>query len=250
MQVDVISLFPDWIGQLRHYGVVGRGIRNQQIHLRTWNPRDYSHDRNRRVDERPFGGGPGMVMQVQPLRDTLAAIKDGSESRNTGPVIMLSPQGERFDQHWAQTLAQRDSGFVLLCGRYEGVDQRFVERHVDMQLSLGDFVLSGGELPAMMVIDAVARLLPGVLGEADSAVEDSFTEGLLDHPHYTRPAALNVGNVPDVLLSGDHAAIKRWREQQALGQTWLQRPDLLENVILSDEQVALLREFIADYGKR
>src|SRR5699024_2439328 len=179
VRIDVISLFPDWIEQLRDYGVVGRGLREQRLTLRSWNPRDYSADRNRRVDERPFGGGPGMVMQSLPLANTLQAI---NESRNAAadaaPVLMLSPQGERFDQRWAQALAGREHGFVLLCGRYEGIDQRFIDRHVDVQLSAGDFVLSGGELPAMMIIDAVARLLPGVLGAADSAVEASFTHGL------------------------------------------------------------------------
>lgn len=245
MQVDVISLFPDWVDQLRDYGVVGRGIRNHQLELQTWNPRDYSNNHNRRVDDRPFGGGPGMVMQVGPLENTLAAIRDARASDRVAPVVMLSPQGERFDQDWAQALGQREQGFVLLCGRYEGVDQRFIDNHVDVQLSVGDFVLSGGELPAMMVIDAVARLMPGVLGDADSAMEDSFAQGILDHPHYTRPATSSGESVPDILLSGDHAAIDRWRKQQALGRTWLRRPDLLDGLKLSDEQVELLREFIA-----
>lgn len=245
MQVDVISLFPDWVDQLRDYGVVGRGIRNHRLELQTWNPRDYSNNRNRRVDDRPFGGGPGMVMQVGPLENTLAAIRNARASDRVAPVVMLSPQGESFDQDWAQALGQREKGFVLLCGRYEGVDQRFIDNHVDVQLSVGDFVLSGGELPAMMVIDAVARLMPGVLGDADSAMEDSFAQGILDHPHYTRPATSSGESVPDILLSGDHAAIDRWRKQQALGRTWLRRPDLLDGLKLSDEQVALLREFIA-----
>lgn len=245
MQVDVISLFPDWVDQLRDYGVVGRGIRNHQLELQTWNPRDYSNNHNRRVDDRPFGGGPGMVMQVGPLENTLAAIRNARASERVAPVVMLSPQGERFDQDWAQALGQGEHGFVLLCGRYEGVDQRFIDNHVDAQLSVGDFVLSGGELPAMMVIDAVARLMPGVLGDADSAMEDSFAQGILDHPHYTRPATSSGESVPDILLSGDHAAIDRWRKQQALGRTWLRRPDLLDGLKLSDEQVELLREFIA-----
>jgi len=247
MRIDVISLFPDWIEQLRAYGVVGRGLREQRLALQAWNPRDYSTDRNRRVDDRPFGGGPGMVMQIEPLTNTLQAITAARGQQAAAPVIMLSPQGERFDQQWAQTLARREHGFVLLCGRYEGIDQRFIDRHVDMQLSAGDFVLSGGELPAMMMIDAVARLLPGVLGAAESATEDSFTHGLLDHPHYTRPAAAEYGSVPEVLLSGDHAAIARWREQQALGRTWLLRPDLLESVTLSGEQDALLQAYIAGH---
>lgn len=244
-RIDVISLFPDWIGQLEQYGVVGRGIRAQRLALQAWNPRDYSDDHNGRVDERSFGGGPGMVMQVAPLQRTLAAIHAarGDEAQSRPPTILLSPRGDVFDQRWARALAEREAGFTLLCGRYEGVDQRFVERHVDIQLSVGNFVLSGGELPAMLIIDAVARLLPGVLGDAASAQSDSFScGGLLDHPHYTRPAD---AGVPDVLLSGDHAAIARWREQQALGTTWLQRPDLLRDLKLSTEQEELLRRFIA-----
>lgn len=222
--------------------MVGRGIRERHFALETWNPRDYTTDRNGRVDDRPFGGGPGMVMQVQPLTRTLAKVREARQSENaTSPVIMLSPRGEIFDQRWASKLASHDNGFVLLCGRYEGVDQRFVDHHVDLQLSVGDFVLSGGELPAMMIIDAVARLLPGVLGDACSAQADSFSNGLLDYPHYTRPAD---DEVPDVLLSGDHAAIARWREQQALGWTWLYRPELLRDLTLSDEQTQLLQAFI------
>lgn len=224
--------------------MVGRGLRAQQLALKTWNPRDCSNDRNRRVDDRPFGGGPGMIMQVEPLQRTLAAIHDSREAgaNNDAPVIMLSARGVRFDQRWARHLAALDSGFILVCGRYEGVDQRFVDRCVDLELSAGDFVVSGGELPAMIVIDAVARLLPGVLGDQESAQADSFGEGLLEHAHYTRPAD---ETVPEVLLSGDHAAIARWRERQALGWTWLHRPDLLRDLALSDEQAALLQEFIA-----
>lgn len=244
MRIDVISLFPEWIRQLEQYGVVGRGIRQRRLALNTWNPRDYSADRNARVDDRPFGGGPGMVMQVEPLENTLAAINQSRAVPGArAPVIMLSPRGETFGQHWAQELATRDAdGFVLVCGRYEGVDERFVERFVDLELSLGDFVLSGGELPAMMVIDAVGRLVSGVLGDEGSARTDSFSGGRLDHPHYTRPAD---DAVPGVLLSGDHAAIARWREQQALGWTWLHRPELLHDLTLSPEQAALLRRFIA-----
>lgn len=185
-----------------------------------------------------------MVMQVEPLQRTLEAIR-GARADADAPVIMLSPRGERFDQARAREMAAGDNGFILLCGRYEGIDQRFVDAHVDMRLSVGDFVLSGGELPAMMVIDAVARLVPGVLGDADSARADSFSNGLLDHPHYTRPAD---DNVPGVLRSGDHAAIARWREREALGRTWLYRPDLLRDVTLSDEQTRLLQEYIA--GRR
>lgn len=240
MRIDVITLFPEWVGQLEHYGVVGRGIREQCLDLQAWNPRDYSADRNARVDDRPFGGGPGMVMQVEPLRRTLEAVRTARD--DAAPLIMLSPAGETFHQGWARQMAGRQDGFILLCGRYEGIDQRFVDACVDVQLSVGDFVLSGGELPAMLIIDAVSRLLPGVLGDAASAQADSFSHGVLDHPHYTRPAD---DAVPDVLLSGDHKAIARWREQQALGQTWLKRPELLRDVQLSNTQTALLQAFIA-----
>lgn len=250
MRIDAISLFPDWIAQLERYGVVGRGLRERRLTLHCWNPRDYSGERNRRIDDRPFGGGPGMVMQAEPLARTLDAVRAARDERGAAaPVIMLSPQGERFDQRWARQLS-RTAGFVLLCGRYEGVDQRFVDRHVDVRLSAGDYVLSGGELPAMMMIDAVARLVPGVLGDDASAGQDSFTDGLLDHPHYSRPDIVDGDAVPEVLLSGDHAAIARWRLQQALGMTWLHRPDLLRGLELSDEQTALLRTFIAAYRAR
>ncbi len=247
MRIDVISLFPEWIAQLEHYGVVGRGLREKCLTLHGWNPRDYSSDRSRRIDDRPFGGGPGMVMQVEPLARTLDAVHAARDERPRASVIMLSPQGERFDQRWARRLVQTP-GFVLLCGRYEGVDQRFIDRHVDIELSAGDYVLSGGELPAMMIVDAVARLQPGVLGDASSAEQESFTRDLLDHPHYSRPDIVDGDGVPEVLLSGDHAAIARWRWQQALGRTWLHRPDLLEGLALSDEQQALLRAFIAEHG--
>ncbi|HLQ85516.1 MAG TPA: tRNA (guanosine(37)-N1)-methyltransferase TrmD [Salinisphaeraceae bacterium] len=243
MRIDVITLFPRWLAQLEEHGVVGRGIRAGKPALHSWNPRAYSADHNHRVDERPFGGGPGMVLQAAPLQRTLAAIRAvRADTAGQAPLIMLSPRGQVFDQHWARALAARPEGFILLCGRYEGIDQRFVDDFVDVQLSAGDFVLSGGELPAMMIIDAVARLLPGVLGDSASAQTDSFSQGLLEHPHYTRPAD---ADVPQVLLSGDHAAIARWREQQALGWTWLQRPELLRDLALSDEQRALLRRFIA-----
>src|SRR5699024_3497589 len=212
--IDVISLFPEWVRQLEQYGVVGRALRDGKLALHAWNPRDYSDDANRRIDDRPFGGGPGMVMQTRPLEQTLTAIRAARGAEETRvPLILLSPRGPRFDQAWAQSLAGRAQGCILLCGRYEGIDQRFIDRHVDTMLSIGDIVLSGGELPAMLVIDAVARLMPGVLGDADSAAEDSFARGLLDHPHYTRPAGTGDDAVPDVLLSGDHAAIARWREQ-------------------------------------
>jgi tRNA (guanine37-N1)-methyltransferase len=239
VRFDVVSLFPAMFEAMRQ-GVTGRAIERGDVALRVWNPRDYADDPHRTVDDRPYGGGPGMVMRVEPLRAVLgdiAAVAPGS------PVIYLSPQGRRFDQAAAAAMAQRP-GLVLLAGRYEGIDERLVEAWVDEEWSIGDFVLSGGELPAMVLMDAVIRLLPGVLGHADSAAQDSFAEGLLDCPHYTRPEHVDGRDVPAVLLSGDHAAIRRWRLQQALGRTWLRRPDLLAQRGLSDEEQRLLDEFI------
>ena len=244
MRIDVITLFPDWVGQLEAFGVVGRGLREQRLTLACWNPRDHAGRADGRVDDRPYGGGPGMVMQYEPLATTLAAIRQVRNDR--APVILMSPAGERFDQRWAERLALSD-GFILVAGRYEGIDQRFIDQHVDIELSMGDFVLSGGELPAMTVIDAVARLVDGVLGDARSAVEDSFTADTLDHPHYTRPSGhAEAGGVPAVLLSGDHAAIAAWREKQALGMTWLRRPERVAEMALSRSQTRLLKEFIAE----
>lgn len=243
MRIDVVTLFPEWVGQLQDFGVVGRGLRESRLDLNCWNPREAAGNASGRVDDRPYGGGPGMVMQAAPLAETLERVQRARA--DSAPVIMPSPQGERFDQRWAERLAQ-GAGFVLVCGRYEGIDQRFVDQHVDIELSMGDVVLSGGELPAMMIIDAVARLLSGVLGDSRSAQQDSFVEGLLDHPHYTRPPSLAGADVPEVLLSGDHARIGRWREKQALGITWQRRPDLLERLTLTAHQQALLDEYIAE----
>ncbi len=244
VRIDVITLFPDWVSQLETFGVVGRGLREQRLTLACWNPRDHGQRADGRVDDRPYGGGPGMVMQYGPLAATLDAIR---RARGDGaPVILMSPAGERFDQRWAERLAP-SAGFILVAGRYEGIDQRFIDQHVDIELSMGDFVLSGGELAAMTVIDAVARLVDGVLGDARSAVEDSFTADTLDHPHYTRPADhAEAGDVPAVLLSGDHAAIAAWREKQALGMTWLRRPERVADMALSQSQTRLLKEFIAE----
>ena len=245
MRIDVVTLFPEWVGQLQEFGVVGRGLRDSRLELACWNPRDDADNASGRIDDRPYGGGPGMVMQAAPLAATLDRVHAARKAR--APVIMPSPQGERFDQRWAERLAAGD-GFVLVCGRYEGIDQRFVDAHVDIELSVGDVVLSGGELPAMMIIDAVARLLSGVLGDSRSAQQDSFVDGLLDHPHYTRPPSLAGADVPEVLLSGDHARIERWREKQALGVTWQRRPDLLDRRALTAHQKALLDEYIAEHA--
>jgi len=236
---DVISVLPEMFAAL-HHGVIGRAIDRGDVDLRVWNPRDFADDVHRTVDDRPYGGGPGMVMRVEPLRK---AIEAACRESPGAPVVYLSPQGRRFDQRAAARLAQRP-GMILLAGRYEGVDERLIERLVDEEWSIGDYVLSGGELPAMVVMDAVIRLLPGVLGHAESAEQDSFVDGLLDCPHYTRPEVIDGRKVPPVLLSGDHEQIRRWRLRQALGRTWSRRPDLLEGRQLSDEEQALLDDYI------
>jgi len=243
MRVDVITLFPEMVRECASHGIQGRAIENGLLELHTWNPRDYTRDKHRGVDDRPYGGGPGMVMQVQPLR---AAIQAARETATAAPLIYLSPQGARFDQRKAKQLAGLDR-FILLAGRYEGVDERIIDLEVDEELSVGDYVLSGGELPALTVMDAVTRLLPGALGDADSAHEDSFVDGLLDYPHYTRPEEIDGLRVPDELIGGNHADIRRWRSKQALGRTWQRRPDLLETLQLDKEQQVLLNEFINEY---
>ncbi len=235
----MVSLFPEMFAALSQ-GVTGRAIDRGLASLQTWNPRDFATDPHRTVDDRPYGGGPGMVMQFGPLRCALDAAR---EKAPDSPVVYLSPQGARLDQAGVVDLAQRP-GLILLAGRYEGVDERLIEGHVDEEWSIGDYVLSGGELPAMVLIDAVVRTLPGVLGHADSAAQDSFFAGLLDCPHYTRPEEVDGQRVPEVLLSGDHDKVRRWRLQQALGRTWLRRRDLIEGRDLSDEERQLLDEYI------
>ena len=242
MQVGVISLFPEMFSAITEHGVTRRAIQDGLLNIRIWNPRDFTHDKHRTVDDRPYGGGPGMLMMVQPLVDAINAAK--SELGESTPVIYLSPQGRKLDHRGVTELAQHDR-MILIAGRYEGIDERVIQQYVDAEWSIGDYVLSGGELPAMVVIDAVARLVPGVLGHQDSAAEDSFADGLLDCPHYTRPEVYNDQQVPSVLLSGDHEKIRRWRLQQSLGKTWLQRRDLINRLALTDEQERLLSEFIA-----
>ena len=243
MHFDVISLFPEMVATIAEYGVVGRAQRRDLITLDFENPRDHTSDVHRTVDDRPYGGGPGMVMKYEPLAGAVQAARERSPEGS--PVVYLSPQGRVFNQATAQRYAALP-GLILLAGRYEGVDERLIESQVDEELSVGDFVLSGGEVPAMVVIDAVVRLLPGVLGDDESAAQDSFMEGLLDHPHYTRPEFIDGRNVPDVLLSGDHAEIARWRTKQALGRSYLRRPDLVEKLELNDEQQSLLDEFLKE----
>jgi len=247
--IGVVSLFPEMFAAISAHGVTGRAVEQGRIALEFWNPRDYAGDRHRTVDDRPYGGGPGMLMKVATLRAAIHAARERAEAA-TGErprVIYLSPQGRRLDQQGVKQLASGPP-LVVVAGRYEGIDERVVEADIDEECSIGDYVLSGGELPAMVLIDAAARLVPGVLGHQDSAVEDSFNDGLLDCPHYTRPEEVDGRRVPDVLLSGHHGAIRRWRLKQSLGRTWLRRPDLLEGRPLSAEQQALLEEFIEDYA--
>jgi tRNA (guanine37-N1)-methyltransferase len=226
--------------------VVGRAQERGLLQVKTWNPRDYTVDNYRRIDERPFGGGPGMVMLIDPLRDAIAAAR--AAAVEPAKVVYLSPQGARLTQDKVSDLAQRER-LILLCGRYEGIDERLIEHAVDEELSIGDYVLSGGELAAAVVIDAIGRLQEGALNDAQSAQQDSFSDGLLDCPHYTRPERHAWGEVPAVLTSGDHAAIARWRRQQALGRTWQRRPDLLEQVELDQKDKQLLFEFQEDINK-
>jgi len=244
MRIDVISIFPDMFAAIRDYGITGRAIRAGLLTLKVWNPRDFSEDKHRNVDDRPYGGGPGMVMAAPPLARTLDAVRREQPSVR---VSYLSPQGRRLDHAGVADLGQRE-GLILLAGRYEGIDERIIETAVDEEWSIGDYVLSGGELPAMVLIDAVARRLPGALGDEDSAEQDSFVDGLLDCPHYTRPETYAGRRVPEVLLSGDHARIARWRRKQALGRTWLRRPDLLALRSLSEDERALLEEFKREHA--
>jgi tRNA (guanine37-N1)-methyltransferase len=246
MRIDVVTLFPEFVQGCAAIGVVGRAQERDLLQVLTWNPRDFATDNYRRVDERPFGGGPGMVMLIDPLRATLAAAR--AAATEAVKVIYLSPQGMRLTQDKVVEFAQRDR-LVLLCGRYEGVDERLLEREVDEEISIGDYVLSGGELAAAVLIDAIGRLQEGALNDAQSAQQDSFTDGLLDCPHYTRPETHELGPVPAVLMSGDHAAIRRWRRKQSLGRTWMRRPDLLVGVELKAEDKKLLLEFQEDTKK-
>ena len=243
LKVAVVTLFPQMFDAITRHGITARGIADRVLTLVTIDPRDFTSNRHRTVDDRPYGGGPGMVMMVDPLR---CAIRSAKQAVGGGHVVYLSPQGRRLDQDGVRTLAQQQS-LVLVAGRYEGIDARLLDTDIDAEWSIGDYVLTGGELAAMVVVDAVARTLPGVLGHGDSASQDSFWNGLLDWPHYTRPEQIDGRAVPDVLLSGDHQAIRRWRYKQALGNTWLKRPDLLEQRNLDAGQQELLAEFIQEY---
>lgn len=246
MRIEVVSLFPDEVLAVGRFGVVGRAVDGGLVSLGAVNPRDFTADVHRTVDDRPYGGGPGMVMKFAPLAAAIDAAR--RRSGEGARVVHLSPQGRRFDQALAREYAALPA-LVLVAGRYEGVDERLVEARVDEEVSLGDFVLSGGEIAAMAVIDATVRLLPGVLGDAESAVQESHERGLLDCPHYTRPEVVDGRRVPAVLTSGDHRAIARWRLKQSLGRTWLRRPDLLEDRPLTDEERELLEEYRAEAGQ-
>jgi len=252
MNIYLITLFPELIQQAMEFGVLGRAIKQQQLKLQCFNPRDYTEDKHRTVDDRPYGGGPGMLMKVEPLYKAIIAAKAAAE--DGVKVIYLSPQGQTLNQALLVNTATSGKDLVLIAGRYEGIDERIIESLVDEEWSIGDYVLSGGEFAAMVIVDGITRLLPGVLGDDESALQDSFMQGLLDYPHYTRPEQVNGQTVPDVLLSGNHKAIQRWRLKQALGRTWLKRPDLLDAMIRDasswDENKAdLLAEFKKEYKR-
>lgn len=256
MNIIVVTLFPEMIGQALEFGVLGRARKNGQLILECINPRDFTADRHQSVDDRPYGGGPGMLMKVEPLCKAVAAAKHRAMELSPGKlkVVYLSPQGRVLDQPYIVETAgtSQEQTLVLLCGRYEGIDERVIETLVDEEWSIGDYVLSGGEYAALVVIDAITRLLPGVLGDDASAEQDSFMDGLLDCPHYTRPEEIDGKTVPAVLLSGDHEAIRRWRLKQALGRTWLRRPELLtamqqDTASWSTEKANLLNEFMHEH---
>lgn len=240
MRIDVITLFPEMLSAVSEYGITGRAVKSGLVDLHSWNPREFTCDRHRTVDDRPYGGGPGMVMLADPLSKAIRAAREAQ--KKDVPVVYVSPQGKPINHKLIDSASKR-SGLILLAGRYEGVDERVLQSEVDDEWSVGDFVVSGGELPAMMIIDAITRQLPGALGDSESAVQDSFVDDLLDCPHFTRPENYHDKKVPAVLLSGDHEAIRVWRQKQSLGRTWLRRPDLLKRLTLTDEQKKLLDEF-------
>jgi tRNA (guanine37-N1)-methyltransferase len=244
MRIDVLTLFPDFIRDAAAVGVIGRAQQRGLLAVHGWNPRDHTHDNYRRIDERPFGGGPGMVMSNQPLRDCLAAMRTAAPE--PAHVIYVTPQGARLTQRRVRELAALPR-LIVVCGRYEGIDERLIAAEIDEEISIGDYVLSGGELAAAVLIDAVGRLQDGALNDADSATQDSFENGLLDCPHYTRPDDFAGETVPAVLLSGDHGAIAKWRRKQSLGRTWLRRPDLLARMTLSKADRLLLEAFRTEW---
>jgi tRNA (guanine37-N1)-methyltransferase len=247
MRFDIVTLFPEMVQETATWGVTGRALELDIVKLETWNPREYTNDRHRTVDDRPYGGGPGMVMKVEPLREAIRQARNASGEKPL--VIYLSPQGRKLNQNAVNRFSTL-TRLVLVAGRYEGVDERLIEAEVDEEWSIGDFVLSGGELAALVLFDAVVRMLPGVLGHGESALQDSHMDGLLDCPHYTRPEEVDGRRVPDILQSGNHEAIRRWRLKQSLGRTWLRRPDLLAPRLLDAEQKILLEEFRNELNSR
>jgi len=246
MRIDVVTLFPEMVDHAAASGITGRALGRGLWQLRLWNPRDFATDAHRTVDDRPYGGGPGMVMLPGPLALAIAAAKQEQQAQGIAMtrVLSMSPAGRPLTHAKVAELVGANAGYVVLAGRYEGIDERLVQREVDEEISVGDFVMSGGELPALMLIDAMARQLPGALNDAESAVQESFVDGLLDCPHYTRPEQFAGMQVPAVLLSGNHAAIARWRLQQSLGRTWQRRPDLLARRTLSRDEQRLLDEYL------
>ena len=245
MFIGIITLFPEMFKAITEFGVTGRAVKHNLLQVQCYNPRDFTHDKHKTVDDRPYGGGPGMLMMVQPLRDAIHSAK--AEAGEGVKVIYLSPQGRKLEQAGVKELSL-NSKMILVCGRYEGIDERLIQSEIDEEWSVGDYVLTGGELPAMTLIDAVARFIPGVLGKQESEQEDSFAEGLLDCPHYTRPEVLDGLTVPPVLMSGNHAEIRKWRLKQSLERTWLRRPELLESLALTDEQRKLLQQVQAEHN--
>ncbi len=245
MFIGIITLFPEMFKAITEFGVTGRAVKHNLLQVRCYNPRDFTHDKHKTVDDRPYGGGPGMLMMVQPLRDAIHSAK--ADAGDGVKVIYLSPQGRKLEQAGVKELSL-NSKMILVCGRYEGIDERLIQSEIDEEWSVGDYVLTGGELPAMTLIDAVARFIPGVLGKQESAQEDSFADGLLDCPHYTRPEVLDGLTVPPVLMSGNHAEICKWRLKQSLERTWLRRPELLESLALTDEQRKLLQLVQAEHN--
>ena len=243
-QFDVVTIFPAMLDAFADHGITARSLDEKRFELKTWDPRDFTQDAYRRVDDRPYGGGPGMVMLAEPLQSAIdAARKRQREAGVERPVVVLmSPQGERLDERLVKELAEAP-GLVIIAGRYEGVDERLVQGNVDREVSIGDYVTSGGELPAMVLLDCIVRKLPGSLNDAESASQDSFSDGMLDWPHYTRPEEWRGAKVPDVLTSGNHAAIARWRRKLALGRTWDRRRDLIDESRLSKEDRQLLEEY-------
>jgi tRNA (guanine37-N1)-methyltransferase len=247
MWVGIISLFPEMFRAISEYGITRRAIEQDILKLDYWNPRDFTSDKHRTVDDKPYGGGPGMLMKVQPLRDAINSAR--ALAGESCKVVYLSPQGERLNQEMLLEMSASEK-LILIAGRYEGIDERLIERHVDLEISIGDYVLSGGELAAMVLIDGMARLLPGAVGDPESVVRESFVDGMLDYPQYTRPEEVDGAKVPAVLLSGDHEKIRRWRAKQSIGRTFERKPELLKNRDLGEEDKQLLDEYLKDIQKQ